>query len=196
MSKKLLFLLTIITLSTSLSFAEKTTVRIGIFPAPPNVSATVKFTEPSGNNILDAEETGKLTITVKNTGKGDAFDVKAELKANKKINGFQFDEVVSFGTIPSGESRTKEVLLKASGEVMTSDVSFGIDVIEANGFDADSMRIAFKVKAFVPPELVVADIGIEDQNGNSRVEPMEMVELTARVQNIGHGDARGCGCRY
>ena len=32
---------------------------------------------------------------------------------------------------------------------------------------------------------------VNDQNGNSRVEPMEIVEMTVRVQNMGHGDARG-----
>jgi len=190
MSKTILFLITIITFFTSLSFAEKTSIRIGIFPAPPNISADVKFTEPSGNNILDAEETGKLTITVKNIGKGDAFDVRVEISADKRINDLRFNRSVSFGTIPSGKSVTEKIKLAAGESLPTDKVSFTVDIEEANGFDADPLRIAFKTKAFEPPKLVVADIGIEDQNGNSKIEPMEMVELTARIQNIGHGDAR------
>jgi hypothetical protein len=181
-------ILSLIILSTA--YAKELKLKIGVLPAPPNISATVKFSEPSGNNILDAEETGELTISVKNTGKGDAFDVKAEIKTDKKIKDLQFDRVVSFGTIPSGKKITKKIKLKAGEDLPTDRVKFSIDIKEANGFDADPVRIVFKTKAFEPPKLVVADIGIDDQNNNSRVEPLENVEITVRIQNIGHGDAR------
>lgn len=52
------------------------------------------------------------------------------------------------------------------------------------------MKVTFNTKAFEPPKLIVADIGINDQNGNSKVEPMEIVEMTVRIQNAGYGDAR------
>lgn len=172
------------------TFAEEQALKVNIFPAPPDISATINFSEPSGNNILDAGETGKLIVNVKNSGKGDAFDVKAEIKAGKRLDGLSFDKEVLIGTIPAGQSLTKEIELKAGEDVSTENISFDIDIKEANGFDASPMKLTFKTKSFEPPKLVIADIGINDQNGNSRVEPMEMVELTVRVQNIGHGDAR------
>ena len=172
------------------AFAEKKSVKISVFPAPPYLSATVAFSEPSGNNILDADETGSLVITVTNTGKGDAFDVKAEIDSNKRLNGLFYDASVIFGTIPAGKSETKEVVLRADEDISTDNLSFTIEVKEVNGFDAGALKIAFKTKAFEPPKLVIADMGIEDQNKNAKVEPMEIVEITARIQNIGHGDAR------
>ena len=190
MVKKILFITISLLIYSSIASAEKGSLKIGVFPAPPYITASVKFSEPSGNSILDAEETGKLTITVKNTGKGDAFDVRVEISADKRINDLRFNRSTSFGTIPSGKSVTEKIKLTAGESLPTDKVSFTVDIKEANGFDADPLRIAFKTKAFEPPKLVVADIGIDDQNGNSKIEPMEMVELTARVQNIGYGDAR------
>jgi len=184
-----LLVLTFFILSST-SYARELKLKIGVFPAPPDISATVKFSEPSGNNILDAEETGELSITVKNSGKGDAFDVKAEIRADKKIKDLRFDRTVSFGTIPSGKKVTKKIKLKAGKDLPTNRIKFTIDIKEANGFDADPVRIVFRTKAFEPPKLVVADIGIDDQNNNSRVEPLENVEITVRIQNIGYGDAR------
>lgn len=190
MLKKFFLLFLIIILSASLSFAEKASFKVSVFPAPPNLSATVSFSEPSGNKILDAEETGRLIITIKNTGKGDAFDVKAEIKTDKKLNGLSYDRDVDLGTIAAGQSIKKEIELTASEDIQTSDIKFSINIKETNGFDADPITIAFKTKAFEPPKLIIADIGMDDQSGNSRVEPLENVELTARIQNTGHGDAR------
>lgn len=189
--KKTTFLLAVFMLISASAFAEQTRLRVKVSPVPPNLSAQAAFAEPSGNRMLDAEETGTLMLTISNSGKGDAFDVNAEIKASGKINGLSFVREVNIGTIPAGQTVKKEVALGAAEDIPTAGVSLTVDIREANGFDPDPMKLSFKTKAFEPPKLVVADISINDQNGNGRVEPMEMVELTVRVQNTGHGDARG-----
>ncbi len=173
------------------SFAEKGKTKISVFPLPPQLSATVQFSEPSGNKILDAGETGKVIITIQNSGRGDAFDVEAEIKPGKDIPGLSYPRKLSFGTIPSGKAFTGEIPLRASEDLPTDTLSLNIVIREANGFDPGPLKIAFQTKSFDPPKLVVADMGIDDQNKNSWVEPMEIVELTVRVQNVGYGDARG-----
>ena len=170
--------------------AEKGSMKISVSPVPPNLSAAVSFSEPSGNQILDADETGNLVITLKNAGKGDAFDVKAEVITEKKTTGLSFSKDHVIGTVPAGQTITKEIRLNASEDIATSDVSLNVRIEEANGFDPESVKLSFRTKAFEPPKLVVADMGVNDQSGNSRIEPMEIVEITVRVQNIGHGDAR------
>ncbi|MBN1664100.1 MAG: hypothetical protein JW943_10910 [Deltaproteobacteria bacterium] len=42
---------------------------IAVSPVPPSLDLSIKFVEPSGNNILDADEAGKIVLTVKNSGK-------------------------------------------------------------------------------------------------------------------------------
>jgi len=190
MLKKIILIAITHLLTVTPIFAASGTFKVNVFPVPPNLAATVKFSEPSGNNILDAQETGKLIVTVTNNGKGDAYDVKAELSTAKPMKGLSFDNQVSIGTIPPNKVMTVEIPLKAAEGIETDDASFKIEIKEANGFDAGTLKIAFKVKSFEPPKLTVADIGIDDQNGNSRVEPMEIIELTARIQNVGYGDAR------
>lgn len=190
MAKRPILILVSLILLSSPVFAERGKTKISVFPLPPQLSATVQFYEPSGNNFLDADETGKLVITVQNSGKGDAFDVRAELRTDNKLRGLSYDKTLPIGTVPSGGSVTKEISIKAAEDIPTDSVSFEIVIKEPKGFDASPLKIAFKTKAFEPPKLVVADVGIEDQNKNYRVEPMEIVELTVRVQNMGTGDAR------
>jgi len=191
MKKQIPLISFILLLFPLMVLAGKGQFKVNVLPLPPNLTATVSFSEPSGNNILDAEETGKLIITVQNTGKGDGFDVKADIALDRAINGLYIPASVTIGTIPAGKTIRQEIPVRASEALPTGDVRVNIDIKEANGFDPDPLRIAFKTKAFEPPKLVVADVGIDDQNKNSRIEPMEIVEVTARIQNIGHGTAKG-----
>jgi len=183
--KKVMMSLAAVLLIYTSAFAEQTQLRVKVSPVPPNLSAQVAFVEPSGNRILDAEETGTLVLTIQNRGKGDAFDVRVEIKATGKTDGLTFERNVLIGTIPAGQTVKKEITLAASEDIPTASISLTVDIREANGFDPDPMKVSFKTRAFEPPRLVVADMRINDQNGNGRVEPMEMVEMTVRVQNAG-----------
>ncbi|TAN41388.1 MAG: hypothetical protein EPN22_15410 [Nitrospirae bacterium] len=190
MLRKILAVVAASLIVSSLAFAEQGTFRSGILPAPPQLSAKVQFYEPSGNNILDAEEAGKLIITIKNSGRGDAYDLKAELQPERSVSGLYFDRTLNIGTVSAGATVTKEVELRASEDIHEARVSVLVDIREANGFDPNPVRIAFETKAFQPPKLIIADMGIEDQNQNYKIEPQEITAITARIQNTGYGEAR------
>lgn len=189
--KKILFFLPLLLLAASgLVFAETFSTSISVFPPPPDLTASVTFSEPSGNKVLDAEETGKLLVKISNHGKGDAFDVELDVSEAKNVDGLDYRRKVAVGNVAAGASREVEVDLKAGEEVASAAAYFKVQVKEANGFDAEPMAIAFNVKRFEPPRLVLADLAIDAGNGSARIEPMKMVEVAARIQNVGQGDAR------
>jgi hypothetical protein len=142
------------------ALAERGRLQVTVSPVPPNLTAAVQFAEPSGNNILDAGETGKLIITVQNRGKGDAFDCLAELNIQPKINGLTFERTILIGTVAAGGTVKKEIPLTATEDLPTTGVSLSLDIREANGFDPNPIKVSFQTKAFEPPELVVADMGV------------------------------------
>ena len=178
------------TLSLAFAWAEHGSIRVKVAPAPPQLTASVQFSEPSGNNILDAEETGKIIVTLRNSGQGDAFDVRAQLRTAAKVGGLSFAREVVIGTVPAGGVVKKEIPIIASEDILSAGIALTVDIKEANGFDPNPMKVSFTTKAFDPPKLVVADLGVNDQKGTGRVSPMDIVELTVRIQNMGHGDAR------
>lgn len=177
--------------TASSALAASGSFNLGVAPLPPALAATVTFSEPSGNRMLDAGESGALTITVKNSGKGDAYDLKALLSVQKHPTGLSFSREVVIGTVPAGGQVVKQVALSTSEELGSEQINITVDLQEANGFDPPPIRLAFQTRGFAPPKLIVADLGINDQNGNGKIEPIEICEVTARVQNVGHGDARG-----
>ncbi len=168
---------------------KKLRLRVNISPKPPNLTAKVKFTEPSGNRALDAGEKGKLIVTVSNSGPGDAFGVMLSLKPEGNTSGLSYARTVKIGTTPAGKIIKTRLDLLSTGSLSDGQASLILSVSESGGFDADSVRIAFSTYKFEAPGLLVAEMTIDDQNGNSKVEAMENVEVRLRIQNMGQGTA-------
>jgi len=155
---------------------------------PPNLSVQLAFTEPSGDDRLDAEETAELVVTLKNKGHGSAFGV--EIMCNLSgSNQIEFPKSVYIGEISPNKSKTKRIKFKASENVSSGEVSITLKFKESNNFEPDDQKITFETEALIPPKLEIVDIGIDDASGNAKLEPREVVSITVRVQNLGHGTA-------
>ena len=79
----------------------------------------------------------------------------------------------------------------ANINVSSQEVKIKVEILEGNGFDLyPPANITFNTRKFQPPQLAVVDVGIDDQSQNGRIEPREMVDITARIQNTGQGEAK------
>jgi len=158
---------------------------------PPFLEAKVRFNEPSGNKILDAEETGRLEVTVKNSGKGESNGIALNISL-RNDQWISFSKVHEIGDIKPGKQKTITIPIKADFKIDSKTVNMNFNFSEKNGFEPDPTRLTFQTKAFVVPELVLVDgLDIEDGNNNGMVESGELVTITAAIQNIGQGIANG-----
>lgn len=181
-----------IVLSINLSaFAASGSMKLSVLPAPPFLSLTVGFSEDSGNKALDAEESGKITLTIKNSGEGDAYDVTAQLRPEKKFSGLNIPSSIDIGTISSGQTVTKEIELNTSDMLEAGLYKLNINLTEGNGFNPKPTGIAFNTRQYKAPKLVIADMTVLDSSRNGMIEPMENTEIKVRIQNTGQGDAFG-----
>ncbi len=156
---------------------------------PPDLSATVSFTETSGNSRLDAEETAQVTITVKNSGKGSGNMVEAAFML-ENAPGISFANTLYFGEVKAGTSVSKTLNLSAGMDTRDGKATLKINFTEQNGFPPDDKVLIFDTRALQAPDIYIADIGIQDNSGNNKIEPGEQVEVTVRVHNRGQGVAK------
>jgi hypothetical protein len=165
----------------------KVSVSGGIIP--PDLVTSQSYSEPSGNNYLDAEETAQVLITVRNKGKGDAYAVTANLELFRAA-GVSCDPSLYFGQIAPGGESSKTLKLRAGSTVEDGQAELKITFSEQNGFPPDPLVLKFDTRALRPPDIYIADLGIDDFNQNLKIEPAEPVEITLRVHNKGSGPAR------
>jgi|APSaa5957512622_1039677.scaffolds.fasta_scaffold18042_2 hypothetical protein len=155
---------------------------------PPNLSVQLAFSEPSGDDRLDAEETAELVVTIKNKGAGSAFGVEilCNLSGSYAVN---YPKSVYIGEIPSNQSRTRRLKFSASESVSSGEVAVSLQFQELNHFEPNDQKIAFETEALIPPKLAIVDIGIDDWSKNAKIETGETVSITVRIQNLGNGSA-------
>ena len=155
---------------------------------PPALSASVSFSEPSGNQFLDAMESGAITLTMTNTGAGPGKGVLAkvtpERTGNLNYNNTYIEEV------PPGKSVSAEIPLEAYIGIADGEHTFRFDFEEINGFPPDPVELQFSTKAYLNPEMYIVDVGIEDDNMNGKIESGEMINVMVRIGNRGKGTAR------
>ncbi|MBM4404360.1 MAG: hypothetical protein FJ042_08310, partial [Candidatus Cloacimonetes bacterium] len=156
---------------------------------PPDLRALIAFNEPSGNNMLDAEETAQVKITVENSGKGGAFMVEARL-ALSGVSGITLPATVYIGEVKAGQKAERTVELTGGQNLATGEAVLKITFSEQNGFQPDDVTLRFPARAMQPPDLVIADVGIVDANRDGVITPGEAVEVKVRIQNRGRGVSR------
>jgi len=143
--------------------------------------------EPSGNNLLDAEESGYLAINLTNTGDGLAIGVELVVEGEAQ-HGLSWESSVFVGEIAPGQSVETRINVAATDVVSDGTVRLNISFRELYGFYPDPVSITFGTAALQAPNLVVADYGIDSRDG--MIRPNEAVTLRVRIQNIGGGRAR------
>ena len=162
---------------------------------PPNLALEIKFIEPSNNNYLDAEETGEIQIKIINNGMGEAYGLETNVSITKTVNGLFLEnqpEKLKIDQIDPKESVLISKKVSAAESIVSDKITFDINITEFNGFDLyPSGKLVVETKALIPPNLQLADIGINDlTNFNGRIDPNEVVEAKAIIQNRGQGVAR------
>ena len=157
---------------------------------PPALSASVSFSEPSGNQFLDAMETGAITLTIKNkgdgSGKGLLAKISPERTDNLNYNNTYIEE------IHPGKSVSVDIPLEAYIGIADGDHTFRIDFEEINGFPPDPVELPFSTKAYLKPELYLMHLDLElgDKNENEKIDAGEMIDLTVHIGNKGDGTAK------
>ena len=167
---------------------------------PPKLLVKAEFKDSNNNQMLDARETANLIITLKNIGRGDAFQVAINPELTGKVEGVKFTSTQSIHleNLAPGQQESISFKLKAEEEVPAQRFRVRVSFKELNGFEPSPLLVNLGTRPYAPPRLNLARWALDDDNegmstgnGNKRLEHGEQAELTFFVQNRGAGAAEG-----
>ena len=107
---------------------------------PPDLSMRVAFVEPNGNGFLDAEEKGKVKVSISNSGKGSAMGVFVKLDAETSNRDISAGTSKIIGEIPAGQTKTTEFEINASKSVTRMENRFTSPPRRATAFRLIRLR--------------------------------------------------------
>ena len=152
----------------------------------PFLVASLVYTEPSGNNFLDANEEGRIDLAIKNIGKMPAEDCTIKLIPSVYDLNISITDLSIIPKLNPGEEKLLSIILKANEYISTGQAKYTLKITEKNGFDLEPEKVLIiPTREFQPPILEIVDFGIDDQNRNLKIEKFEKVEVTIRIQNRG-----------
>ncbi len=146
-----------------------------------------RFIDEDGNNAIDANETCKIVMKVKNVGMGDGLGLTAKIAADGATNGIQFSDK-RLSTIPAGGTSTIEYPINTNMQTTDGVVSFTVYVDEPMGFNTDKYTLRIQSRKFQEPLIVVKDYVVSGDKGGN-LEKQEPFNLQVLVQNVQQGVA-------
>lgn len=159
---------------------------------PPILFAVLSFEDDNNNGILEANEKAKITLDIRNQGKGPAQDLKISVKDNI-ID--QYLSIGTTGTVPfllPNEQKRIVIPLSAGMDIKSAEHKLTIEIKEYFGYDMDPAYLYLNTIQFQEPKLVFSGLEVVDlgegtaairQDGKLQVGEQVKVKIT--VQNLG-----------
>ncbi len=152
----------------------------------PLLKLHAEIIDENGNGILEGNERVKLTLKVKNAGRGTARGVQIVFSKGKELG---LPSQIDVGDIPPSGERTKSVTFIVNKKLKSGSYEIEFYAKTARGFSSPVYVLPVVVKAYTPPEFSV-EPSLEEKNGNGKLEVGELATLTLKVANRG-GTSRG-----
>ncbi|MBF2053356.1 MAG: hypothetical protein IGS03_07810 [Candidatus Sericytochromatia bacterium] len=163
--------------------------------APAHLNWSLRFSDASGDGRIEGEEQAEVLLEIHNQGPGKAYQLDLQLAAQEAKAFLSFPERLALGNLEAGETRQWRIPLQAAHDPPAQEVDLHLQLRELNGFEPPAKHLVFQSLPFRRPDLYLADHVIEDQNGNGKVEPLEISTVTARLHNRGIGPAQNIQVR-
>ena len=155
---------------------------------PANLSATISFSDPNQNGLVDADETCYLVYKVNNKGNGPAQGFAITLDGISDPSVI-FKKDYYIGTILKGDMREIRIPVVASHNIKKNTYTINITSREQSGYLADPVMVRFESNPYQPPQVELVDSGVSDPEGLGIVKTSTVTQITTRFRNVGKGQA-------
>jgi len=196
--KKTLFLIVCIFVNFFSSAQNTATSTIGSFDIRKKIEPPfLEFVEPpifvdaDGNKAINANENCSLVFKLRNSGKGDALNLKALLKASGSTTGIFLNNNKPMIKVDKlGGIQAYELPITTDLNTVDGTIELTLEVEEPNGFGTEKVTMEVNTRKFLSPDVKVVDYVIfSGAAGSTNLELKKPFSIQLLVQNLGQGVA-------
>ena len=157
---------------------------------PPHFTVqSMTLNEPSGNDVLDARESGSMQFAIFNDGQSPAHQVVASVLQKDPDPFLLIGKPIILDTLEAGRIKFVKIDIKGLLQLKTGehDLELKLSSIEDIMLD-EPYSFTIESRSMVPPKMIVADFAVSNEFNTHYMPKNEIVDLTVRIQNVGEGD--------
>jgi len=146
---------------------KSTNTRLTIKPdykrgIPPNLFVEMNFEDDNNNLILEANESARLILIIKNKGKGPAQGLNVTVKDNLKDPEFKLGDGQEIPFLYPDNNIKITIPIQAGFNIQSAEHKLEINVKEYFGYDMDPTYLLLSTLKFQEPKIEFAGIQIVD----------------------------------
>ena len=155
----------------------------------------VAMREDNQNGIIENPEKPTITFTLKNTGKGQAYNVVAKVSTESTIVGLTFEKEVLIGNLDADKYTSVSIPIYTDSTLETSGGTFTVTITDGNRFAASPLNVNFQTRGGVSYSYVmVASHAYSSATGKAEVGAP--ITLKLKLKNTSSGEARSMKVNY
>jgi len=151
--------------------------------------------EDNRNGIIENPERPIITFTLKNSGKGQAYNVIAKVSVDQTIVGLGFDKEVLIGNLEADKYTTVSIPLRTDSTIETAGGTFTVEIQEGNGFNATPFKVNFQTRGGVSYSYVMVTSHAYS-SATGKAEIGAPITLKLKLKNTSSGEARSVKLNY
>lgn len=106
--------------------------------------SSVSLNEDNHNGIIENPEKPTINFILKNSGKGQAYNLTAKVSIDNTVIGLHFEKEISIGNLEADKYMTVVIPLSTDSLLETANGIITVDIQEANGFNPIPLKVNFQ----------------------------------------------------
>lgn len=155
----------------------------------------VSLKEDNRNGIIENPEKPAIAFTLKNSGKGQAYNVTAKVSVDQTIVGFSYDKEILIGNLEADKYTTVTIPIYTDSTLESSGGTFTVDIMDGNGFTASPVKVNFQTRGGVSYSFVMVTSHAYS-SATGKAEVGAPITLKLKLKNTSSGEARNIKVNY
>ena len=178
---------------TNLKIGKKKFMKDAGEPKLSTLNLTMK--EDNRNGIIENPEKPSINFTLKNSGKGQAYNLVAKVSLDATIVGLKFDKEVNIGNLEADKYTSVALPIYTDSTLESMGGTFTVDISDANGFAVPSFKVHFQTRGGVSYSYVMVSSHAYT-SATGKAEAGAPITLKLKLKNTSSGEARNVKLNY
>jgi WD40 repeat protein len=155
----------------------------------------VTMNEDNHNGIIENPEKPTITFILKNSGKGQAYNIVAKVSVDQTIVGLKFDKEVAIGNLEADKYTSVSLPIYTDSTLETSVATFTVSITDGNGFSVPQFTVPFQTRGGVSYSYVMVTSSAYS-SATGKAEVGAPITLKLKLKNTSSGPAKNVKLNY